>query len=63
MAKSMKLGGGGRFQKGEEKLEAKGMPKSEAGAIMAKAGDKKYGKTRMTKMAQAGKKRAQKSGR
>lgn len=66
--KSMKLGGGGRFQKLKKEVaasyEKKGMsPKraEEAGAaIAAIQGRKKYGKKKMTKMAVAGKKRARK---
>ncbi len=55
--KSMRLGGGGRFKKGEDALVKKGMPKKEAGAIMAKQGRAKYGKAKMASMAAAGKAR------
>lgn len=55
--KSMKLGMGGRFQKGKDEMMAKGMPETEAGAVMAIAGRKKYGKTKFQKMAAAGRKR------
>lgn len=55
--KSMKLGGGGRFQKGEEALERKGYSEDRAKAIMAAAGRKKYGKKRFQKMAAKGRKR------
>ena len=52
--KSMKLGGGGKFAAGEKKMEAKGMPKREAGAIMAKEGREKYGQKAMTAMSEHG---------
>ncbi|HEY9792099.1 MAG TPA: hypothetical protein V6D22_16955 [Candidatus Obscuribacterales bacterium] len=58
MAKSMKLGGGGRFAAGVKKIEAKGEPASEAKAVMAIAGRKKYGNKKMASMAAAGKARA-----
>ncbi len=58
MAKSMKLGGGGRFAAGVKKLESKGKSKESAKAIMAVAGAKKYGQKKMTAMAKAGKKRS-----
>ena len=53
--KSMKLGGGGRFAK-VEAAAARGGAKNPA-AVAAMVGMKKYGKTRMTKMAVAGRKR------
>ncbi len=53
----MRPGGGGRFAAGKAAMERKGMPASEAGAIMAKAGMKKFGKAKMQKWAKAGKKR------
>lgn len=56
MAKSMKLGGGGRFAK---VAEAAGGGKKGA-AIAAAAGRKKYGTKRMAQMASAGRKRASK---
>jgi uncharacterized protein YoaH (UPF0181 family) len=55
--KSMRLGGGGRFKKGQEAMERKGMSKGEAGAIMASEGRKKYGKKKMSRMAARGKMR------
>jgi len=55
MAKSMKLGGGGRFAKLKAKLKGK---VKNPGAVAAKIGMKKYGKKRMAKMAAAGRKRA-----
>ena len=59
--KSMKVGGGGRFQKGEKAIESReGLSREAAGAIMANAGRKKYGAKKMAKMAIAGKKRAAK---
>ena len=54
-----KLGSGKRFAAGEEKIEAKGISKKEAGAIMAKEGREKYGNSKMTAMAVAGRKRAE----
>ncbi len=54
MAKSMKLGGGGRFQKLTNKLEAKGESAHEAKAVAAIAGRKKYGAKKMASMAAKG---------
>jgi hypothetical protein len=56
--KSMKLGGGGRFQKMENALKKKGYSEESAGAITASAGRKKYGKSKFQKMAAAGRRRA-----
>lgn len=51
---SMKLGGGGRFKKMVEKLKGKVKnPK----AVAAVIGMKKYGKSKMQKMAQAARKK------
>ena len=58
MAKSMKPGGGGRFQKFVGSLEAKGMSADSAKAIAAAAGRKKYGAKKMAEMSAAGRKRA-----
>lgn len=58
MAKSMKPGGGGRFQKFVNSLESKGMSKEQASAVAAAAGRKKYGNERFQNMAAAGRKRA-----
>lgn len=55
--KSMRVGGGGRFQKGEQAMERKGMGRKEAGAIMAKEGRKKYGKKAFARMGAVGRKR------
>lgn len=55
MAKSMKLGGGGRFAKLTAKLEGNGKSAGAAKAIAASIGRKKYGNTKMSKMAAAGK--------
>jgi hypothetical protein len=57
MAKSMKLGGGGRFAKLTGKLESQGKSPEAAKAIAAAAGRKKYGATKMAKMAAAGRKK------
>jgi hypothetical protein len=64
--KSMKLGGGGRFQKIKKDVaksyEKKGISPKRAeeigAAVAAKQGIKKYGKKGMTKMAVKGRKRA-----
>jgi hypothetical protein len=55
MAKSMKLGGGGRFAALEHKLSGK---VHNPGAVAAKIGMEKYGKAKMEKMAEHGKQRA-----
>lgn len=56
--KSTKPGGGGKFAMMIDELMMKGMSKEMAKAVVAKAGMKKYGKAKMSKMAAAGKKRA-----
>jgi hypothetical protein len=53
MARSMKLGGGGRFAKVEAKAKASGA--KNPAAVAAAAGIKKYGKAKMEKMAHKGK--------
>ena len=58
MKKSMRLGGGGRFAAVEKSAAASGA--KNPAAVAASAGMKKYGKQKMQKMAQAGRKRAQK---
>lgn len=59
MAKSNKIGGGGRFDKVSKSIQKKeGVSKKEADAIAASIGRKKYGKDRMAKMSAAGRKRA-----
>ena len=61
MGKSMKVGGGGRFEKLEHSLSARmthhahGAP-HDAGALAAYIGRKKYGKEAFQKMAAQGKK-------
>lgn len=57
MKKSMRLGGGGRFQKLERSLKGK---VSDPAAVAASIGRKKYGAKKMAKMAAAGRRRAQK---
>jgi hypothetical protein len=52
--KSMKLGGGGRFEKLKGQL-AKEKGVSNAGALAAYIGRKKYGASKMESMAQKGK--------
>lgn len=53
--KSMKLGGGGRFAKVEASARKSGA--KNPAAVAASVGMKKYGKEKMQKMAQAGRKR------
>lgn len=53
MAKSMKLGGGGRFAKLKSKL-AKKPGISNPGALAASIGRKKYGAKKMAKMSSRG---------
>jgi hypothetical protein len=60
MAKSMKLGGGGRFQKMEKGLERKGYSEGSAKAITASHGIKTLGQKKMTSLAKAGRKRVEK---
>jgi hypothetical protein len=60
MAKSMKLGGGGRFQALTNKLEKQGKSPDAAKAIAASIGRAKYGNAKMAQMAAAGRKRASK---
>lgn len=55
MAKSMKLGGGGRFAALKGKL-AKRPGVTNPGALAAYIGRKKYGANRMAKMSAAGRK-------
>jgi hypothetical protein len=58
--RSLAPGGGGKFAMMESAMMKKGMPKEMADAVAAKAGMKKYGKSKMMAMASAGKKRAAK---
>lgn len=54
--KKPKLGSGKRFKSAVKKIEEKeGLDKESAKKIMAEAGRKKYGKTKMTAMAKKGK--------
>jgi hypothetical protein len=53
------LGSGGRFAKCVESVEARGGAR-DPNAVCAAAGIRKYGKARMERMAQAGRKRAKK---
>lgn len=55
MSKKPKLGSGARFKAIEKAAAASGA--KNPGAVAAKAGIKKYGKKKMTKMATAGKRR------
>jgi len=61
MAKSMKLGGGGRFAKLKAKIAKKGGVSNPA-AVAASIGRKKYGKKKFQAMAAKGKKRANQTG-
>ena len=54
MEKSMKLGGGGRFQALTHKLESQGKSEESAKAIAASAGRAKYGAKKMSSMAHHG---------
>lgn len=56
MAKSMKLGGGGRFAKLKGELGRKGI--RNPGALAASIGRKKYGAKRMGQMAAKGRSRS-----
>lgn len=58
--KSMKLGGGGRFQKLEKSLKGK---VSDPAAVAASIGRKKYGKQKFQQMAAKGRKRSSKKGK
>lgn len=58
MAKKPKLGSGGRFAAGSKKIQQKeGLSKQAADAIMAVAGRKKYGASKMASMAAKGRKK------
>ena len=58
MGKSMKLGGGGRFQKLVKSLESKGKSAGSAAAIAASIGRKKYGAKKFASFSRKGKKSA-----
>jgi hypothetical protein len=55
--KSMKLGGGGRFAKLSDEIQATGKSKASADAIAASIGRKKLGKTNFQKLASNGRKK------
>ena len=61
--KSTKPGGGGRFADAVDAMTKKGLPVSEAKAIAAKQGRKKYGAKKMTQFSVAGRKRANRKGK
>lgn len=61
MAKSMKVGGGGRFAALKRKIASRGNVR-DPGAVAAAIGRKKYGKGRFQKMAARGKRRAHRRG-
>lgn len=56
MAKSMKLGGGGRFAKLKASIAAKGNV-SDPGAVAASIGRKKYGKSKFQSLSSKGRRR------
>ena len=63
MAKSMKVGGGGRFKKMVAEIKSSNQKKgrkkmNDPGAVAAAIGRKKYGNAGFQKMAAAGRKRA-----
>lgn len=58
MARSMRVGGGGRFAKLEKSLKGR---VSDPAAVAAAIGRKKYGKKKFQKMAATGQRRAQKA--
>lgn len=58
MGKSMRPGGGGRFQALKKKLMAKGKSAEAAAAIAASIGMKKYGKKQMLAWAKKGRQRS-----
>lgn len=58
--KSMKVGGGGRFEKLSDKIQAEGNSKEQADAIAAAIGRKKMGKEKFQEAAAKGRKRASK---
>lgn len=55
MAKSMKLGWGGRFAKLESSIEKSGKSPEAAGAIAASIGRKKYGNAKMASLSRKAK--------
>jgi hypothetical protein len=57
--KSMRVGGGGRFQKLKGEIAARGKVR-DPGAVAAAIGRAKYGSARFAKMGAAGRKRAAK---
>ncbi len=62
MAKSMKVGGGGRFASLKRKIASRGGVRN-PGAVAAAIGRKKYSKEQFQKMAARGKRRAKRSRR
>lgn len=58
--KSLRKGGGGKFEKMKDAIMATGKSEKAAKAITASIGRAKYGKTEFQKMAAQGKKRANK---
>ena len=58
--KSMKPGGGGKFQKLKDEITANGKSPEAAAAIAATVGRKKYGAKKMAAWSSQGKKRSKK---
>lgn len=57
MVAKPKLGSGERFKQLSKKIQAEGQSKAAANAIAASIGRKKYGASKMAKMAAAGRKK------
>ena len=56
--KSLRPGGGGRFQRMVDRLRARGYSEKRARAVAAAVGRRKYGAKQMAQWAAAGRKRA-----
>jgi len=55
--KSLRPGGGGRFQRMVDRLKARGLSEKRARAVAASVGRRKYGARQMAQWAAAGRKR------
>ena len=60
--KSLRPGGGGRFQRLVDRLRARGLSEKRARAIAASIGRRKYGAKQMAQWAAAGRRRAARKG-
>lgn len=58
--KSLKPGGGGRFQRMVDRLKARGLSEKRARAVAASVGRRKYGAKQMAQWATQGRKRGRK---